>query len=101
MQQKWEGEKEDLRGIVRSDSLHEAEGGRHGLDCLAEGNFEGLIASHLGSLSRRALGIDRGTGGLSWGGGSRGGLVLVGLEERHDWQCCFVLKKGRVLMLDG
>lgn len=69
---------------VRVDCLHDAKAGGHGLHRLAKEGLEGLIAGHLGSLSS-ALSIDRGTGSLSWGRGSRRGLVLVEFEERHGW----------------
>ena len=64
--------------------LHKAKVARHGLHRLAKDELEGLITGHLGGLSR-ALGINGGTGSLSWGRGSGRGLVLVGLEERHCW----------------
>ena len=50
---------------------------------VVHGQTDGLLASHRVSLDHRALCIDRGTGRLCWRGGSRGRLVLVGLEERH------------------
>ena len=61
---------------------HKAKVGGHGLYGLANSNLEGLVARHLDDLDRTVL-VEGGTWSLSWGRGSRGGLVLVRLEERH------------------
>ena len=53
-----------------------------GMDRLSHGHLDSLFARHL-YLCGRTLGINRGARGLGRGRGRGGGLVLVGLEERH------------------
>ena len=78
-------------------NLHEAEVGGHGLHRLAESHLEGLVAGHL-DLSG-TLGVDRRARRLGWRGGSRGRLVLVGLEERHGY--CIVAWLERKDLREG
>ena len=65
-------------------ALHKVEVEARSLDGLLQRHLDGLLLRHLGLGT---LLVEGGTRGLGRGGGSRGGLVLVGLEEGHGWLC--------------
>ena len=69
---------------------------------IVHGETNGLFTGHVVSFDDRTLGIDRSARGLSRSRGSRGRLVLVGLEEGHSCRCVvlgwLIGGRGKVLV---